>query len=384
MGNTGKMIGIGTCTIAVTVIFICSAGMNAHFLSGWGQTGTIIWRGYTITALMYGAFGVGFDVLKAGLPFFVTQRSWYWKALIWIGWACLVCISLTSAIGFQIETRGNVITRRGIEAGTMRSLQAQLDTDRKRLKDIGVYRDPSVIQAEIHRLLATPIRGRDSLAKRTEDCTGSRAPAYRACRNVAKLRVELAASRSAERLRRQISAAEKKLGWLPIVPGVDAQAAAFSQITGKTENSIRIAIIIAVAITIEFFSSLGFWIIYGGRRRQARVPPSSQDSRLSFASSEYGPVEGVKLVETKSITFDDGHIASFADAHLVPDVGSRLAGSEILQAYNNWCAQRGIRPLRSNLVMPALRQRLCVEARKSSKGRMIYPLALRNADSLSL
>jgi hypothetical protein len=186
--------------------------------------------------------------------------------LLWLG---CVAWSMTSAVGFVLSTRGEVIAEHAAKTATRHGWEAKVERDETQLATLGRHRPSDVIKAEL-----TPAAVPLHVWRRSRQCSDLTLEESRsACSTVLGLRKELAA---AERLEAQLVAGRAELATAPVVGSVaDPQVSALARLLGLDEAAVRTGIALLLAGLIEAGSALGFTLVSvaTGRHTQPSTPP---------------------------------------------------------------------------------------------------------------
>lgn len=301
----------GIC--AALIMCVVSAAMNYLFLSSLGRN--------PLEQQVLGAASAAADVLKALLPFFI---AWRWRdhryvaaILGFLAFAFFAGFSLLSAIGFAAETRATLVDARdgaSKEYARMRSAISEADLRRKALP---AHRPAVIVFEEIER------HRQNRRWSATKDCANATEPQSREfCAGYFALRAELATAKEEDRLAGQIAALRvesAKLRDRGAGQDSDPQVTLLSRIFGLGEESVRLSLIIAVALLVEIGASLGLFLA-SGHNATHLVAEAVCNLASAVPRSEPGSVEDFCL-----------------DA-LVPTKNSTMSEDELLAAYQGWCA----------------------------------------------
>jgi hypothetical protein len=306
-----SIIGIGAALVMAAV----SAAMNYAFLASLGKT--------EIEGQMLGAASASADLLKGLLPFFI---AWAWRERRFLaavsGTATFVLFagfSLLSAIGFASSNREAVAqSRSAIDEAHARAEQ-EYQRKSAALSALPARRPAAVLAEELRAAQQS------RLWSRSKECSEATEPASRSfCDSYFRLRAEKAAAEEAMHLEAGLATLEDELARLQsegagLVP--DAQVTALSSLFGMTENRLRLALIIAVALVVELGSSLGLYLAAG-----------------PFTA----PIVGLKPRQAPEAARPVGDIEDFVLAVLRPDQGGKISITELFTAYEQWCLRNGM------------------------------------------
>lgn len=310
---------IGTC--AALVMCAVSAAMNYLFLSSLGKS--------VLEGQVLGAASAAADVLKALLPFFI---AWSWQARRFVAvlvgslaFAFIAGFSLLSAIGFAADNRGFLTDQRENVRAAYARVQSDLKARGREHAGLPQVRPPSVVEPEIERFRQNR---RWSTSKFCADATELESREY--CAGYFALKAELAAGQEAVRLSSEIAALlaqAEQLRQQGSGPESDPQATLVSRISGLSEEPVRLALIVAVALLVEIGASLGLFLASGHRQEGApldKAPPQAQ-------------------------TFNLGSVEDYCLEALVPSKTAILTPHHLHRGYRQWCAGSGRMPLHADV-----------------------------------
>lgn len=306
-------------SMAAIVMCAVSAAMNYLFLSSLGKTA---FEGHVL-----GAASAAADILKALLPFFIAwswQAGRYFPALAGSGaFAFIAAFSLLSAIGFAADNRGILIDARDSMAAEYNRMQRALAEAETRRAALPLHRPAVVVREELgaHR--------QNRRWSATKDCTNATENESRDfCAAYFRLRAELAVATESERLAGEIASLQRESESLRAngaTQDSDPQVSLLSRISGVAPESVRLALIVAVALLVEIGASLGLFLASGHGRQLA--PPDEATLKL----------------QAKNI----GSVEDFSLEALTASPRSTLAMDDLLAGYQVWCASKGQEPMES-------------------------------------
>jgi hypothetical protein len=246
---------LGICT----ALMMCavSTAMNYVFLSSLGKT--------PLEGQVLGAASAAADIFKALLPFFI---AWGWQARRYLAailgalaFTFFAGFSLLSAIGFAADNRGALVDAREGTAQEYARVQRAMTDAQARRDALPVHRPASITAEDIER------HGQSRRWQATNGCTNATENESRAfCAEYFRLRAELAAATEAKRLSEEIAVLQRDSASLRengAGQDSDPQVVLLSRITGVSPESIRLALIIAVALLVEIGASLGLYLAAG-------------------------------------------------------------------------------------------------------------------------
>jgi hypothetical protein len=314
LGGDRALRGILSATGIIAALLMCavSAAMNFLFLSSLGKT--------PLEGQVLGAASSSADVLKTLLPFFI---AWSWQSRRFVAaaagslaFAFFAGFSLLSALGFAADNRGMLVQGRDDLTSAYERVHDMRGYAGERHAALPAHRPAAIVTEEIERHRQNR---RWASTKACTDATETLSRDY--CAAYFKLRAELAAAQEADRLAGEIATLDAELTRLRTEgAGLDSdpQVSLLSRITGGDRDSVRLALIIAVALLVEIGASLGLFLATGHGTAQKEEPSSGQEPPAR-------PVE------------------DFCLEALVPS-GGTLTPEEITAAYRAWCRERGYRP----------------------------------------
>lgn len=314
---------VGIC--AALVMCAVSGAMNYLFMASLGKT--------PLEGQVLGAASAAADVLKGLLPFFI---AWSWQARQFVAvvagslaFGFIAAFSLLSAIGFAADNRLALVDRRDDVSAAYARVQRDLASLESQRSALPGHRPPAVVAEEIER------HQQNRRWAATKKCTEATEPQSREyCAAFFTLRAELAAGQEHARFSSQIAAMQAEAAQLRkqgAGQDRDPQAALLSRIFGWGQDSVRLALIIAVALLVEIGASLGLFLASGHRQEEA---PACE------APQRQGP--------------EVGSVEDFCLEALSASPRSALAMDELLAGYQAWCARKGQEPLDAESFATAL------------------------------
>lgn len=305
--------------VAALVMCAVSSVMNYVFMASLGKT--------PLEGQALGAASAAADVLKALLPFFI---AWSWAAgrvLASVSgtfaFLFFAAFSLLSAIGFAADNRDTLVEgREGISLEYNR-VQRSVENAEARRSALPAHRPAAVVTEEI---VAHRQNRRWNATKECANATESESRAF--CAEYFKLRAELAAGTEAERLSALIGSLQSdvlKLRENGAGHDSDPQVSLLSRITGREPDSVRLALVIVVALLVEIGASLGLFLASGHGVRQSEA--SSQEAQVKTGARGAGSVE------------------NFCLEALIANLRGSMTMAQLLAGYQAWCARQGLASL---------------------------------------
>jgi hypothetical protein len=230
----------------------------------------------------YTVASVAADVFKMAAPLLALSlwdKRFHILAMAgFVLWLGCMSWSMTSAVGFVVSSRGEVIADRVAEAATRHGWEAKVERAETQLATLGKHRPVGVIKAELASAAVAP-----HIWRRSRQCADLALEESRlTCAPVLGLRKELAAAEAAERLEAQLVAGRAQLATVSVAGSVaDPQAGALARLTGADEATIRTYVALLLASLIEVGSALGFTLVsvattYNPTPPSAEPPPPTQ------------------------------------------------------------------------------------------------------------
>lgn len=327
--------------LASLVMLAVSGSMNFLFMYGLGKT--------EMESIVLGAASASADGLKALLPFFIW---WGWQekrrllALAGSGvWLFFVGFSLLSAVGFSASNRGAVTdTREGL-AATFDTARRDLATAERELASLPAHRPGTVVKNAIEGLK------QNRRWTSTNGCTDATASASRAfCEGYFKVRSELASAVEGDRLRARIEGLKREVSRLRNAGAgqdVDPQVSILSKIMAQGEDSVRLLLIIVVAILVELGSSLGLWlstahseIFRRGQKMQGEAVSVSAAPVEAVRSAPVVREEAVRAAPVEPLAIEAkkmGDVEDYCLARIDPVADGGVSLSDLRADYVAWC-----------------------------------------------
>lgn len=305
--------------LAALIMCAVSGAMNYMFMASLGKT--------PLEGQVLGAASAAADVLKALLPFFI---AWSWSAGRMVAavsgtlaFLFFACFSLLSALGFAADNRGTLVGGREGISQEYNRVQNSVGEAKARRAALPAHRPATVVTEEMsaHR--------QNRRWNATKECANATEGESRAfCAEYFRLRAELAAATEAERLSAQIGSLQSeavKLRENGAGQDSDPQVSLLSRITGREPDSVRLALVIAVALLVEIGASLGLFLASGHGVRQPQASakePQTQPEAQSAGSIEDFCLEALVAAPRRAMTMD-----------------------RLLAGYQAWCARQGLASL---------------------------------------
>lgn len=262
---SAQLVGLlGTLTLVGT-----SMAMNAIYLMGQGKT--------TEEAYVFLALSLAADAWKAVLPVMIAAAWESRRYVVVVTGGMLLSMTLAFSFGSAL---GYAAQNRGLLTGTREFANAQLTglVEEKRHLDVQLaayagQRPAGVIEAEMagrrtDRMWTRSAACRDMLGAELRDF----------CRSYRALEVEMAGAAERQRLdsaRRDVDREMARLIAAGAGQDSDAQVGFIVRLTGYTSPVVRDALLVAVAVVVEFGSAFGLLIIGVQRRGDRRVESRS-------------------------------------------------------------------------------------------------------------
>lgn len=302
---------------AALVMAGVSASMNYVFLASLGKT--------PIEGQILGAASAAADLLKCLLPFFI---AWAWRAGRYVAavsgtgvFSLFAAFSLLSAIGFAADNRGVLVESRAAIDETYERIHGARTQLQSQLSALPPHRPEAVITEELQ------VAAQNRLWSRSKSCTEATETTSREfCAGYYRVRAELAAAKEAQRLSKALEARQTEMDRLKANGAGrerDPQVAILAKLFALSQDHVRLALIVAVALVVEFGSSLGLYLAGGHGTVRARRE-DEQPSPPPPAEMEARPV---------------GDVEDFVLEELMPVPGDGLSLLDLKTAYAAWCAR---------------------------------------------
>ncbi|MFM9942974.1 MAG: hypothetical protein ACKVP7_26185 [Hyphomicrobiaceae bacterium] len=313
-------LGIG----AALVMSAVSASMNYVFLASLGKT--------PLEGQILGAASAAADLLKALLPFFI---AWAWNArrIVAATSGCVIFLlfasfSLLSAIGFAADNRGVLVENRAAIDEAYARAQTEYDRMQAALATLPAHRPEGVIAEDLRSA------EQNRLWARSRNCAEASEIASREfCAGYFRQRGELAAAQEAQRLSAAITVAQAELSKLKIQGAGqerDPQVTILAKLMALPSDYVRLALIVFVALVVEFGSSMGLYLASGHGSVH-------RDGKGDEAPTSGSPA----LIEARRI----GSVEDFVLEALVPMPAASITDAEILASYEVWCEGQKVEAL---------------------------------------
>lgn len=262
---SAQLVGL----LATLTLVGTSMAMNAIYLMGQGKTPE---EAYVFVALSLAA-----DAWKAVLPLLIAAAWAERRRVVAVAGGILLAITLAFSFGSAL---GYAAQNRGFLAGTREFASAQLVglVEEKRRLDVQLaayagHRPAGVIEAEMSG------RRTDRLWTRSAACRDMQSAELRDfCRSYRALEVQMAGVAERQRLdsaRRDVDREMARLIAAGAGQDSDAQVGFIVRLTGYTSPVVRDALLVAVAVVVEFGSAFGLLIIGVPKRGDRRVESRS-------------------------------------------------------------------------------------------------------------
>lgn len=377
-------------TAAIMIAWGVSAAANFYFGASLGTHApfnAIFFE--TTTSDLFSWASVAADLLKALCLFLVlvavANRQYGQATALATIWALCTFWSFNSAVGFVALNHSTVTDNRGKTADNWTELKDEIARKQERRKWIPVHRPAATVKAEII--------GQEGqyLFARTKQCSTISAPeSVTFCNGLGKLRQEFFNAEEAAKLDGELDSLRGEMKKSDKVSSADPYAELLAAVTGTTFSQATNGRALFFAIMIEVISAFGIsavWEVTLKRRQKPQEAPQASDGVkvVSIAvapaitlpvATEDGPGSGggdrtpgktegypPKLVD-KDPRFSDAQkikpgskaerleavdvvtnrwLATGNAVRVNLSLGSR--GIDIYNAYSDFCASYGIKPV---------------------------------------
>jgi hypothetical protein len=229
------------------------------------------------------AASIVLDAWKVLTPVLVVVllqgRMWVAAGLCGLIGLIPLAISFSMAASFSVVTRADGVTQRSVAAESRQDLRAELQRQEAQLKALGTPHPVAVVQTELQGQAVPPSIWRDS-----NECRVLNSHYWqRACRDVVRIRKELAAAKAFEKatdrvteLRHELSQSEASSTDVPIAELV-------TELTGFDGKKGAMWYSVVFAAAFEIVAGLGFAFVHLTNRAQWRIRQQDLVKRLSSA-----------------------------------------------------------------------------------------------------
>lgn len=304
--------------VAAMVLLVISAGINARFGFGLGRS--------EIDGTIYAIASVAVDVLKVATVFFMAW-AFASRQMLLAGSALalfVVCTgySLASAVGFAAVNRVEMAEARALPKKNLDSLTRRLGYAREELADLGQARIAGEIEAEM------TAKRRHVRWQATEACTDvTLAESRRYCAEYDRLTGELVRSNQVAVKRKQIADLERQLAgasYVGLAGGIDPQGELLAALLGFKLSSVQMGLSLLMAGLVEFGSAVGLFL--------------ATESGLTRRPQTSGQIVGQGSDELAISDLRD-MVEAFAIETVARREGAALKLGEVVDAFEDWCAQ---------------------------------------------
>jgi hypothetical protein len=325
MGRLAQAIGVA----ATLAMVLASAAMNYAFGYSLGTSER--------NGLILGGLAVAADLAKAVGPILIAA-AWaagaYGRALAGSGlFALTVVLGFVSALGFGAENRGGSLAGRESMAAALREADRDVTATDARLRGLGAVRPAPAIEAELRGL-----RG-ERAWETSKGCTQVTAPASRdLCRRVTGLESELATAAEVSVLERKLERLGHEVRRLRAAGAggdADPQTGAIRQLVSwllgeVAADSVRTALVLLLAVTVEGFSAFGLYACgVGWRANTAPLAPPAPIVAPSPPRTALAPPPPWSVMDYQLARID------FQD-------GASVTLAEVREDYEREAARRGV------------------------------------------
>jgi hypothetical protein len=189
-----------------------------------------------------------------------------------LSWLIAFAISFSMAASFSVVTRDDALTQRSHAAESREGLRAELKRQVLQLQVLGAQRPVAVVQAELQAQAVPPSIWRDSHACRMLNSDYWQ----RACRDVVRIRKELANSLAYEKVASRIAELQGELNQ----KGASSTDVPIAKILGE-KAVMWFSVVFAAAI--ELVAGLGLAFVQMAHRAQWQIRQCELAQRLSAA-----------------------------------------------------------------------------------------------------
>ncbi len=345
--------------LAAGVLLVVSAAMNWRFGISLGRT--------EFDGQIYGAASAAADCLKALLPFFmfaaIRNKVWSQALASAVVWVVVTCYSLTSAFGHAALNRNDVAGERVHEKQVYEGLRADIARAKEQLSWVPQHRPAMTVQAKIDGLKG------EKRWRWTKGCTdATRAKSIAFCDGYHKLMSELASAEKAVALENRISNAQTKLAGMgggTVLGEADPQVAAISNLLGFSPETVKVGLMVFVALLLEIGSGFGLYIAFSQWRfYERRAPVAPEMATVSTAAAAVAaPPKSIRARRAVAIekprsgandnkssppqrrVAPENDVERFYKERIETKDGSSLTATALYEDYLEWCEKKEKEPL---------------------------------------
>ena len=345
--------------LAAAVLLAVSAAMNWRFGLSLGRT--------ELDGQIYGAASAAADCLKALLPFFmfaaIRNKVWSQALASAVVWVVVTAYSLTSAFGHAALNRNDVAGERVHEKQVYEELRSDIARAKEQLSWVPQHRPAMTVQAEINSLKG------EKRWRRTSGCTDATVTkSIVFCDGYHKLMSELASAEKSAALEERIAVAQEKLGDMggrTVLGEADPQVSAIANLLGVSPETVKVGMMVFIALLLEIGSGLGLYIAFSQWRLYDRhAPAAPKMATVSTAAAAVAVPESVSLpprpvaIEKPRSGANDNKSAApqrrvapendverFYKERIETKDGSSLTATALYEDYVEWCEARDKDPL---------------------------------------
>lgn len=282
-----QRLSFGVAALVAVVFIVASATINSLFLSSLGRS--------ELESGLFVVVSIASDVAKAVLPVImaraVATRAWVHAAVTGVFLTVTIALSLASGIGFASTTRGSVTALRDAQAQRLARAETDLAGIDRRMATLTSVRSAAVIEEAIKAQLI------DRRWKASEQCADpSWASARKFCAELFRLRGELAAAKEVAKLDTQRQALRAEIETLRghgAGAASDPQADAVAELLGIAPRTVRLGLMIVIAVVLEL-GSVSLVLLAAGPAVRSAEKRERQEPAKAGAIQESRQVEGVK------------------------------------------------------------------------------------------
>ncbi len=363
MARVLSALGVGLASTialaAVSFVIALSVFMNGYFafMRLGGELSTVLSASTNVAPLIAAGVVACIDILKAFAPVFAA-RAWRVGAYgyVLMSVALLVggiTLSGLAAYGLIMEQRSGVKSERTATKETASDLLIQRKDARARIAALGASRPVATIEAEL--AAKRQHRRWDS----TKGCVDATAGASRRfCAEYNQLQGELGQAQALAAARAKLAGIETKLEAIRARGGVrptDPQMESLSKVFGWRADKIEVAVLLLIAVMIEFVSAFGLYFAlgHGGRTPPRAAPQAAPEKGTAKTAPAAQPIKAAKkpvvvdAVATEALTEPTAladasdpvaELGEYGVARLERVEGASVALSALYTDYCQWCS----------------------------------------------
>lgn len=258
------MIWVHDMIAIIVCLSVLAASLVANGSYAWSQG-----QGDVLLSYVYLAIAIGFEGIKVLVPIRIGNLTVAWRIIAVLAMLISVLGSMAFGLGFAGMTRGEASAARAANIDAHAARKAAYDAELAALAALP-RADASVAQLEAQL---------DSHQRKSGPCRDKDAPNRGECRELSRLRIELAkaAARDAQSVR--VDAARLALDAVPRVMSEDTQASQIARALRSVgidaaDRTISAWVSVLIVLAAELLPAVAFRLAYA-RGEPQRASPSA-------------------------------------------------------------------------------------------------------------